>query len=394
MASNNTLSMPSSSLSNPEDGEPHPLLATPPTRRQDARYAPYTPILATGSDRRSRKRKSISWQSEDKLRQFHHFELIPDERINVTRNSIDQQNDTNASISAVGGSNLNANNKVHNAPGVKISNASVDPVRRLSSKNESECVNYMTWRPLILIDFTPELPPAGWNSKERSTQAERESCVLGAIDLPGQPSTLDEPEQQLKLGSSNGASPSGSSSSSTPSISAVDVLKDEPSSPKIIPSESTDGIYVEYPDMYTTDIINGIRLQNNSDSHQVVVQNIAAFCNPQSQIVPNQLQQQMVHATHNPYNFQDMVAQFQPAQIPIQFPFQTQQQPVQRFQTAMVPFSNQPQTQIAMQPTQQQPIQPSPFADQQPGPIMPWLNYPLNQSNENSHSHLFRRPAT
>lgn len=216
----------------------------------------YSPILATGSDRRSRKRKSISWQSEDKLLKVHHFELIADERVNVTRvNNIDQQNDPNASFSAISGSSLNVNNKVHNAPGVKISNASVDPVRRHSSKTESDTTN-LPWRPLILIDFTPELSPPGWNSKERSVQAERELCVLGAIDLPGQPWTLDEPEQQSKPGSSNGPNVGPSSAPTTDLLSESD--KEDSSSTKIIPLDSAYGVYVEYNDMYNSKFVNGV----------------------------------------------------------------------------------------------------------------------------------------
>lgn len=297
---------------------------------------------STSNTNRSRKRKSISWQSDDKLLKIHHFELIADERINVARVYYDPQNDTNASQTAASS----------NASGVKISNASVDPVRR-PSKNESDlkCIDYLPWRPLILIDFTPELPPPGWNSKERSAQAERESCVLGAIDLPGQSSTLDEPEQQSKSGSSESN-------------------KEDPNATKEIPSESADGIYVEYPEMYSI------------DSQQNVNQNVSAYCS-QSQMVPNQMQQQMVNTTQNPF----MWTQFQQAQIPVAFPFQGQPPPPQqqqqqqllpRFQTTIVP-------QIPLQP-----VQPSPFIDQQPGPIMPWLN----QTNENSHAHLFRRPAT
>lgn len=194
------------------------------TKRPKARHCPY-PILLSG-DRRSRKRKSIkvSWQPDEKIHKVHYFEYIADERVNVTRiNNNDQLNDANAS----------GNNKLSlNAAGNKISNAFVDPISRSVSER---CIEYVSpWPALVLIDFTPELPSPGWNSIERSAQAERESYVLGAIDLPGQPSTLDEPGPNA-------------SNTSEPSNHCT-----------IIPSESTEGIITEYPDMYITTMTNSI----------------------------------------------------------------------------------------------------------------------------------------
>lgn len=353
----------------------------PITKKPKARPTPYSkPILLTG-DRRSRKKKSITWQSAEKIHKVHYFEYIPDERVNVTRlNNLDQQNDTNASTAnaAGGSSSLNANaNKLPNAVGGKISNASVDPIRRPISKAEADkCVEYLPWRPLVLIDFTPELPSPGWNSLERSAQAERENYVLGAIDLPGQPSTLDEPDGQP----TQGTKPEGAGSNS--SINCESSTNDDASSLKIIPLENPEGMFTEYPDMYNSEIVNGVRVP--SDNQQPIVPNIAPFCNQQSQLLPNQFQQQLADATQNPFTFQEMSAQFQQQQQP--FPFQ-QQQPFQQ-----TPFANQQQQQF--QAAQQQPV---PFVDQQSGltgPIMPWLSYPFNQVNESSHAHLFRRPAT
>lgn len=339
------------------------------------------PILLS-SDRRSRKRKSIQWQPDEKIHKIHYFEYIADERINVTKINTDKQNESNASANSAGGSSLNANNKLPNAVGGKISNASVDPVRRSSAKTDSDkCLEYSAWRPLIPIDFTPELPSPGWNSIERSAQAEREAYVLGAIDLPGQAATLDEPDQQPKSGPTNGTNTSDPTN------------KESVSDVKIIPSDSSEGMYTEYPDMYGSEFVNGVRIP--TDNPQPVVQ---PFCTnqQQSQVTPN-FQTQLVHATQQT-NFtpfqQDMGAQLnqlQQQQSQMQFPFQYQ------LQQPLMPFVNQQQQQPQLQVLQQQQQAPQFIPEQQSrltGPVMPWLSYPFNQVNENSHTHLFRRPAT
>lgn len=356
----------------------------PTPKRPKATHSPYhsKPILLS-NDRSSRKRKSISWEPDDKIQKVHYFDYVADERINVTRlnNVGDRQIDANASAMAAtsGTSSPTANN---DSPlGTKMSNASVDPLKRSYGKNESadKFIERLPWPSrLDKIDYTPELPSPGWNSTERSAQAERETYVLGAIDLPGQPSFVDEPDQQPR--------------------SSSDENND---GEKTVPIDSAEGMFVEYPSMYKSEVVNGVRIP--SDKPQSDVQSIAPFCNQQSQIFSNQFQQQMVHATQNPFAFQDMgTSQFQPqAQMQIPFPFQQQQQqslqqqqpqdphqPVQRFQQPIMPFANQ---------QQQQQTQPQPFGDQQTGlsgPVMPWLSYPFNQVNENSHAHLFRRPAT
>lgn len=192
---------------------------TPPTKRLMVRSHPYSkPILLSG-DRRSRKRKSLTWPSEDKIHKVHYFEYIVDERINVTRlNTADQANSPNASTTLPGGPSLNANNKMPIPGGVKIS----------TRVDSDKCMDYVPWQSLILIDYTPELPSPGWNSIERSAQAERENYVLGAIDLPGQPSTLDEPDQQSKQGAND---------------SNVIV--------KEVPLDNPEGTFREYTDMYS-----------------------------------------------------------------------------------------------------------------------------------------------
>lgn len=335
--------------------------------KADTRPSPY-PILL-GSDRRSRKRKSLTWQTDEKMRQIHYFEYIADERINVTRinSSENQQNDANATTNVDGGSSQNANNRLPIAPGSKISNASVDPIKRVfNGKVESEKVfEYSPWRTPVLIDFVPELPSPGWASVERTAQAERESCVLGAIDLPGQPSTLDEPDQIPKSGSSNGTIGTAISEQNA---------KEEVNNVKIIPLDNAEGMYTEYQDMYNSELVNGVKL--TTDNPQPVVQNLVPPFQNQSHIVPNQ---QLVYA-----------------QMQLQFPFQIQQQQpqqdsVQRFQQPIMPFTNQQQLQVQLQQ------QPNSFVEQQPGltgPVMPWLSYPFDQVSENSHAHLFRRSTT
>ena len=199
---------------------PQIITHTPPTKRLMVRSHPYSkPILLSG-DRRSRKRKSLKWPTDENLKKVHFFELIADERINVHKlNSVEQANGPNASTTLPGGPSLNVNNKIPIPGGVKTS-AKVD---------SDKCVEYAQWPDtLLLIDYTPELPSPGWNSVERSAQAERENYVLGAIDLPGQPSTIDEPDQQTKVG------PNDSST----------VVKD-------IPLDNPEGTFREYVDMYS-----------------------------------------------------------------------------------------------------------------------------------------------
>lgn len=399
ISNNDTTTNTNSTPTTPLQSQPSQIIdpsdnVGPITKRLKARPAPYSkPILLSG-DRRSRKKNvRLSWPSEEKIHKVHYFEYIPDERCNVTRmNNTDQQNDANASANSASGSSLNPN--ANKAVGAKISHASVDPIRRSNGKTESEkYVEYSPWRPLILIDFTPELPSPGWNSLERSAQAERETYVLGAIDLPGQPSTLDEPDQQqqtkAQTTSADGSSNVGNTSTTYESTNA----KDDASNIKTIPLENPEGMFTEYPDMYSSEIINGVKMP--TDNPQPVVPNMTSFCNQQSQLLPNQYQQQLVQTNQNPFAFQDMGAQFQPqpqqqAQLSIQqFIFQQQQQPFQ------APIASQQQQLAAQQPPQQQ--QPAPFVDQQSaltGPLMPWLSYPFNQVNENSHAHLFKRPAT
>lgn len=382
-----------------QDTLPTTISETPITKRPKARPSPYSkpnPILLS-SDRRSRKRKSLTWRPDDKLKEWHYFELIADERVNVSpagRAGTDHQIDA----SAGGSSSSIAINKLQlGSIGDKISTASVDPLRRSNDgkANEPNEPKLPAWRPLISIDFTPELPSPGWNSIERSAQAERETYVLGAIDLPGQPSTLDEPDQQqqqLRL-----ASATSSTSNNGPTMASGSGGKSDStnggegtSSVKIIPIDNPEGMTSEYQSLYECEIVNGVRISN--DNPQAVVQSIGPFCNQQSQLLTGQFQQQLAHSTQNPFAFQDMGAQFQQqTQMQLQYPFQPQQQP-------MMPFTNQQQQAMQMQQQQHQQQQQLQMQQQQaadlPGPVTPWLNYPFNQVSENSHAHLFRRPAT
>lgn len=299
----------------------------------------------------------------------------------VQKPGADQQTVANVA----GGSSSNALNKLQpSSIGDKMSNASVDPLRRFNDgkTNEPNEPKLPIWRPLILIDFTPELPSPGWNSIERSAQAERETYVLGAIDLPGQPSTLDEPDQQqqqLKLNSTPSTN-NGTSLTSSASSKGDSATGDGTSSIKIIPIDNPEGMTSEYHGLYESEIVNGVRIP--SDDPQAAVQSMAPFCNQQSQLLTGQFQQQLAHSTQNPFAFQEMGTQFQQhTQMQLQFPFQ-QPQP-----QPMMPFNNQQQSIQIQQQQQQQ-------AAAMPGPVTPWLNYPFNQVSENSHAHLFRRPAT
>lgn len=220
----------------------------PVTKRPKARPAPYSkPILLT-NDRRHRKKKSISWQPDEKIQKVHYFEFIADERVNVTRvNDLNQPTvesaPTAASQSVVAGSSPNAHANRLNPLVGRSAQADVDPLSKRTNPNNrqdsNEGIKYMEWK-LILIDFTPELPSPGWNSVERSAQAERETYVLGAIDLPGQPSTLDEPDG--------------------PSGNELSTKDDASSGVKIIPLDNPEGMYTEYPDMYNSEIVNGVRV--------------------------------------------------------------------------------------------------------------------------------------
>lgn len=258
---------------------------------QEIRHSPYTPILLKSSDRRSRKRKSISWQTEDKLLQVHHFELIDDERVNVYRENIQQSTSSDADPPPTfsnNPTNPNVDNKgvaSNFGAGVKMfpnsqHNNGGSPYKKARNESISNIVDNFPWRPLISIDYDPELPAPGWNSSERIAQAERENYVLGAIDLPGQPSTLDEPDEDYPNQISSGLKSNPPNSS---------ILRDDPtngnssrlynssnnlddtqshnqqsaqthhqtnpnSEELIIPLESAHGVYREYYDMYTTHI--------------------------------------------------------------------------------------------------------------------------------------------
>lgn len=360
----------------------------PLSKKPKSRPTPYSkPILLT-ADRRQRKNKSITWRPDDSLRKIHYFEKIPDERINVYKLNVQPQTE------AANASSQNAAVSSPNAHANRLNPLKSDAVQVVDSRQSGHAlsstqghksvhapIRLAEWK-LILIDFTPALPSPGWNSVERSAQAERETYVLGAIDLPGQPSTIDEPDN------ATGSEPTHSNEVKT------------------IPLENPDELYTEYPDMYNSEIVNGIRITNGS--FPPVVPNVAVFNGQSSQLLPDQYQQQLINVVQNPFTFQEMSAQFQQQQ-PQPFPFATQQQQQQPqpFQTHFIAQQQQQQPQQIVQPgpfmnqhpqPQPQQIQQSQPQHQQqpgvPGPITPWLNYPFNPVSENSHALLFRRPAT
>jgi len=299
-------------------------------KKPKTRPTPYAKPILLKPDRRNRKKKSITWQADEKITSVRYFDLIEDERVNMHKINIEnQQNEQQA-----GGSSLN--NKMP------------------SSKCESDKpIEYLAWRPLILIDFTPTLPSPGWNSIERSAQAEREVYVLGAIDLPGKPSTLDEPD------------------------AAATISKDDNSDIKIIPLDNPDGMFTEYPNMYNTDIVNGVRLPSDDPTPAMDMNHFLNLGQDPSQILPNQQATQA--NAQGQFPFQGVGGQYQ------------QQQP-HSFQQMPLPFVNLGQPQQIAQQQQQALTQPQP--NNISGPIMPWLNFPFNQVSESSHVHLFRRPAT
>lgn len=293
--------------------------------------------MATPSGNKSRKRKSLSWQTDDKLLQIHHFELIADERVNVYKaqsmgegsvaSTLDVEHgypSTSASPVYPGNSAItnkelgspkiispnSANNNINNNIISSCSsggsntynnninnNNGVSPHKRARLEIEPQSIVDIQWRPLISIDYDPELPPPGWNSNERIAQAERESCVLGAIDLPGQPSTLDEPDPEPMSITSTVATSSNnnplnnnnpirhltiplngnnSNAFSSTNQTTGDLNQQQQHNPDqqqshqqqtttnniniinnddlIIPLESVHGVYTEYYDMYVTRI--------------------------------------------------------------------------------------------------------------------------------------------
>lgn len=346
-SSSTQMSLPTTTTTSSYDGPSDDV--GPITKKPKSRPTPYTKtILLNSNNRGTRKRKSITWQPDDKIKAVKYFELIEGERINVYNNN----------------RKLEAESMNGASPSRMLNPATVDGVYKSKPNGKIESdkdkpVEYSKWRPLIPIDFTPTLPSPGWNSLERTAQADREVYVLGAIDLPGKPSTLDEPDLP------NSAN------------------KDDGSDITIIPLDNPEGMYTEYPDMYSSGVVNGVR--QPSENSPAIVQNMTPYYDPQqsqSRLLPDQFQQQLVQATsQNPFSFQEMSAQF--PQQPL--PFQQQQ--------LSTPFTNTGQPQPLQQQDQAQVSQ-----AQQPnsitGPIMPWLSYPFNQVNENSHAHLFRRPAT
>lgn len=234
------------------------------------RSSPYPVVKPSGSillgaDRQSRKRKSLSWQPDEKIHKVHYFEYIADERINVTKVNDQPRDTTNASANLASGSSLN-----------KLSNAAAggaglsDLVDRTNGKHDSIEKEYSPWH-LVPIDFAPELPSPGWNSIERTAQAEREQYVLGAIDLPGLPSTLDEPDQVYNTNATTSSDPANAATTR------------EGECPKIIPLDSDEGVQTSYTDdnMYNSEIVNGVRI---STTQQDIVNTV-----PQPMTIPSEV---------------------------------------------------------------------------------------------------------
>lgn len=255
------------------DDDANTSIGPTPAKKTKTRDSPYGSILLS-ADRRSRKRKSLSWQPDEKIRKIHYFELFADERSNVYKAGLNSS-ESDANASAAGGSSPNADIAGTGRP-------SNDIAKRSNDKCDTEkCVTHAEWK-TYLIDYIPELPTPGWQSTERSAQAEREQYVLGAIDLPGQPSTLDEPD---------GMNASTNCESSTKDGNPTEI---------IIPLDNAEGAYTEFPDMYQLETVNGIRLPSSNSTD----------CNVQAPIVPNMTQfQQQAAPQMLPYQYPQVAPQ-------------------------------------------------------------------------------------
>lgn len=277
------------------------MMATKAPKLKNNSASRLNPILISASRSQRKNKSKVSWHSE--LEKYHYFEYVADERINVTRlNNSDQQqqqaaqqNDiANASATSAPGSSLN---KVPNAAG---SDVFVDPLRRLGINSKDDSANasntatagataattgivaapaaaaertvieYFPWRSLIPLDFIAELQSPGWGSLERSAQAERESYVLGAIDLPGQASVLYEPDELGNNKSSSSSAPTAASSLSSSSSIAPQTATDPVSATNQtgpqqctieIPADNKDGTFTEYQNMYTQEYALPYNLQ-------------------------------------------------------------------------------------------------------------------------------------
>lgn len=206
-------------------------------KRSKTRPTPFSKPILLSADRRNRKKKSITWQSDEKIQKVHYFEWIADERINVTR---DLNNPTNVAVdnSALSGQPLGTSPNAHaNRLNQNPLAMSASAARNEATARTHDGLKRREWR-LILIDFKNDHPGPGQNSLERIAQAERENYVLGAIDLPGQPSTIDEPDND------------GTTSNVTRNEQGV----------KIIPLDNPDGSFSVYPDLSDSEIVNGIRM--------------------------------------------------------------------------------------------------------------------------------------
>ena len=212
------------------------------------------PILLR-ADRGERERKKCRFMPEEEIKKIHYFEFIDDERVNVTKslNTEQQLEEQNNVVSP--SSNVLPNSRNDVAPSSPLLSSSSS-----SAHSESQQKTPL-WRPPKLIDFTPLLPSPGWNSVERSAQAEREQYTLGAIDLPGQTSTIDEPDQAINNNCHTRAQ--------------------DDDNITIIPLENPEGVFTEYPDMYNSEpVVESIAPFNNQSYPMFQQQFITPIQNP------------------------------------------------------------------------------------------------------------------
>ncbi|XP_071656996.1 serine/threonine-protein phosphatase 1 regulatory subunit 10 isoform X2 [Patagioenas fasciata] len=124
--------------------------------------------------KKGRKRKTVSWPEENKLREYFYFELDETERVNVNK------------IKDFGEAAKRELLKDREA---------FETARRLSHDSMEEKV---PWNPPRALALPPPLVPPGSGSRERFTQAEREKGILQEIFLSKEsvPDSPHEPDPE------------------------------------------------------------------------------------------------------------------------------------------------------------------------------------------------------
>ncbi|KAK2513305.1 serine/threonine-protein phosphatase 1 regulatory subunit 10-like protein [Columba livia] len=120
--------------------------------------------------KKGRKRKTVSWPEENKLREYFYFELDETERVNVNK------------IKDFGEAAKRELLKDREA---------FETARRLSHDSMEEKV---PWNPPRALALPPPLVPPGSGSRERFTQAEREKGILQEIFLSKESPHEPDPE--------------------------------------------------------------------------------------------------------------------------------------------------------------------------------------------------------